>query len=196
MEELLEKIRKEALYEKLPIMDDDGLSFLADFIGDQGITSLLEVGTCIGYSAITLAARNPELVITTLEIDEQRHLRALENVRKAGLEGRIRCICCDSRSWHIDDRFSAILLDGPKAHNRQLLTRYHDNLTEEGWIIVDDVYFHGFLDNPGVIRTRRLRTLVRKFSEFQKELEADPLYECTRLNIGDGLLLAKRGKRT
>ncbi len=69
MEELLERIRKEALYEKLPIMDDDSLSFLADFIGGQGITSLLEIGTCIGYSAIFLAARNPGLMITTLEVD-------------------------------------------------------------------------------------------------------------------------------
>jgi len=196
MEELLERIRKEALYEKLPIMDDDSLSFLADFISEQGITSLLEVGTCIGYSAIYLAMKNPQLRITTLEIDEERHQRAKKNVIMAGLQERINCICCDSRSWHTDEIYAAILLDGPKAHNRQLVLNYQNNLTEEGWLIVDDVYFHGFLDNPGVIRTRRLRTLVRKFEEFQKELEADPRYECTRLNIGDGLLLAKRGKRT
>lgn len=196
VEELLNELRRQALKEAIPVMDEDSLQFVAEFLVDNGVQSLLEVGTAIGYSAITMAAADPQLYIVTLEIDEQRHQQAWENIRKAELEERITAVLTDARQYETAKAFDVILLDGPKAHNLELLTRFEQNLKPGGWCIIDDVYFHGFIDKPQVIRTKRLRTLARRFGDFQKKLENDPRYECTRVNIGDGLLLARKKENT
>lgn len=195
MRELLEDMRREALAEGIPVMEDDGLEFLKQFISEKGIVRMLEVGTAIGYSAISFCLDNPELRIDTLEIDELRCQRALENIRKAGMEDRIHVHLTDARRYQCEDSYQLILLDGPKAHNGELLRRFQNNLEEGGFFVIDDVYFHGFIKNREAIRTRRLRTLVRKFDEFQKELRSDPEYECTDINIGDGLLIAERRRK-
>lgn len=194
-EKLLTAMREYALEHDVPIMEDDALAFLSDFVVEKGIKTLLEVGTAIGYSSIALASNNPGLKILTLEIDEERAALAKENIRQVELNDFITVINCDARNYECEDSFDAILLDGPKAHNSQLLIRYEKCLKEDGYLIVDDVRFHGFIDNPDVVRTRRLRTLVRKFTEFKRQLLNNSEYECTELPIGDGLLIARRRKK-
>ena len=192
MEELLSALRSYALAHNVPVMEDDALAFLTDYFAANGIKSLLEVGTAIGYSAIALANATADLQILSLEIDPERYEMARQNVERAGLSKRISLVNCDARKYECCQQFDAILLDGPKAHNRELLQRFEGCLKKDGHLIIDDVRFHGFIDNPEVIRTRRLKTLVRKFSEFLNWLKNSEEYECTELPIGDGLLIARK----
>ena len=189
---LIEEMKEFALRNDVPIMEDDALFFLSQFVADHHIKSLLEIGSAIGYSSSFLALDNPQLRIVTVEIDEERSAMAVRNIEKAGLSDRIKVINCDAREYETDEQFDAILLDGPKAHNRELKKRLEGNLKKGGYLIVDDVYFHGLVNHLELVRTRRLRTLVRKIGEFQKELLEDPDYETTYIEIGDGLLTARK----
>ena len=59
-------VKKYAIDNKVPIMQDDGIDFLTTFIIKNQINSVLEIGTAIGYSAIMMALANPKLKITTI----------------------------------------------------------------------------------------------------------------------------------
>ncbi|MBR0385513.1 MAG: class I SAM-dependent methyltransferase [Erysipelotrichaceae bacterium] len=194
--QLLEEIRKEALTASVPIMDEDSLLYVSEFVSNHGISRILEIGTATGYSSITIASGNPQAVITTLEIDQQRHQQAVENIRRTALQDRITAVCTDARSYEAEGMYDLILLDGPKAHNSELVRRYESHLKEDGYFVIDDVYFHGFIEKPHVIYSRRLRVLVKRFTAFQQEMEASEDYECTRLNIGDGLLIARKRRKS
>jgi len=192
MEELIEKIRVKALKDSVPIMESDTLYYIVELCQNNQIKTMLEVGTAVGYSASVLAYYNPQLKIVTLERDQARFDEAKENIAQMGLSNRISQVLTDAREYNTDEMFDLILLDGPKAHNQELLERYEKNLNPKGIVIVDDVYFHGYCDNPSLIQTRRLRVLVRKLNKFKEDLEKNPDYEVTYLQAGDGLLIAKR----
>ena len=190
--QLIEELRKQGLKEGIPLMDEDGLYYISSFLSEIGAESMLEVGTAIGYSAIVLAESNPGLKILTLEKEPERHQRALENIAQSECCENITALCTDARKYLTDQQFDVILLDGPKAHNSELVDHYENNLKTGGYFIVDDVYFHGYLDNPSVIRSRRLKSIVVKLAKFREEFEANEKYETTYLQIGDGLLIARK----
>ncbi len=193
-EELIAEIREKALEDRVPIMEDPGIEFMVDYLVNSNITSLLEVGTAVGYSSIVFASAKPDLTIVTLEKDESRHLIAKENIRRANLEDRITPILTDAREFESEQMFDCLFLDGPKAHNQELLDRYLKNLKQDGVIIVDDVYFHGYVDDPSKIETRRLRSLVRKITKFKNDMLSSDLYDCEYYEVGDGVLIATRKK--
>ena len=88
-ENLIESIKQRALADKVPIMEDESLNYVVNYLKENKITSLLEVGTAVGYSSICFANSNPKLKIVTLEKDETRYNIAVENIKLANLEKRI-----------------------------------------------------------------------------------------------------------
>ena len=194
-EELIARIREEAIQDKVPIMEDEGIEYVRQYLKDHQIRSLLEIGTAVGYSSIVFASYVEDLQIVTLEKDEQRYHKALENIRQAGLSERIHVILTDARQFTLDEKFDCLFLDGPKAHNGQLLKNYQKNLNENGIIIVDDVYFHGMIDGPEENVGRRLKPLVRKLKAFRETMLKDPNYDSEYLQLGDGLLICKKKEK-
>ncbi len=190
--ELISEIKKEALENKVPIMEDDGLNYVLKFLKEKDIKSLLEIGTAVGYSSICFASSKSDLKIVTLEKDEVRYKKALENIHKVNLEDRITAILTDAREYTLDQQFDCLFLDGPKAHNQQLLENYCRNLKKGGYIVVDDVYFHGFVDHPETLNTPRLKPLVKKLTKFRNDMLNSSEYESQYLEIGDGLLICRR----
>lgn len=188
----MEEIKRRALDGSVPIIEDDGLDFMVQFIENEHIKRILEIGTAVGYSSINFALISDEITVVSIEKDEDRYREALENIRKMNLEDRISVINADARQYDTDEKYDLIFLDGPKAHNAELMARYEKNLAEGGYFAIDDVYFHGYVDNPGPIRTRRMRAMVRKMAEFQKALMNDPKYETTYIRTGDGILIARK----
>lgn len=190
--ELIGEIKKEALENKVPIMEDDGLNYVLKFLKEKDIKSLLEIGTAVGYSSICFASSKSDLKIVTLEKDEVRYKKALENIHKVNLEDRITAILTDAREYTLDQQFDCLFLDGPKAQNQQLLENYSRNLKKGGYIVVDDVYFHGFVDHPETLNTPRLKPLVKKLTKFRNDMLNSSEYESQYLEIGDGLLICRR----
>lgn len=189
---IIEEIKRRALDDSVPIIEDDGLDFMVQFIENEHIKSILEIGTAVGYSSICFCKDNDDVTVVSIEKDEDRYRQAVENIRAVGLEDRITVINADAREYEAEGMFDLIFLDGPKAHNAELMARYEKNLKAGGYFAIDDVYFHGYVDNPAPIRTRRMRAMVRKMTAFQNELMNDPRYETTYIRTGDGILLAKK----
>lgn len=193
-EKLIAEIKEKALADRVPIMEDEGLEYMVQYLKNHHIGSLLEIGTAVGYSSIVFASSNPEMKILTLEINEERYQIAQENIKRANLTDRITSVLTDARLYDTDEMFDALFLDGPKAHNKELLNHYLKNLKDDGVILVDDVYFHGYVDHPELLQTRRLKPLVRKLTAFRNDMLNSEEFDSEYLEIGDGLLIAKRRK--
>ena len=189
---LINKIKEEALKDKVPIMEEDGLNYVIQFLKEKDIHSLLEIGTAVGYSSICFASSKNDLKIVTLEKDMSRYEKAIKNIAEVGLNDRIKAILTDAREFTLEEEFDCLFLDGPKAHNQQLLDNYSRNLKKNGYIVVDDVYFHGFVDHPELLNTPRLKPLVKKLTKFRNDMLNSKEYECQYLEIGDGLLICRR----
>ena len=167
----IREIKKYALDNKVPIMVDDGIDFLTTFIIKKQINSVLEIGTAIGYSAIMMALANPNLKITTIERDHERYLEALRNVKKLNLEDRITLIFNDALEVSIEGKYDLVFIDAAKGQNINFFEKFSTNLNNEGYIITDNMDFHGLVDKEAeMIKSRNLRALIRKIKEYKEYL--------------------------
>ena len=64
----------------VPIMLPDGIEFLLQYIKENSIHNILEIGTAIGYSAIRMCLVDSNITVTTIEIDESRYKEAQKNI--------------------------------------------------------------------------------------------------------------------
>ena len=189
---VLEEIKEKALADRVPIMEDEGMDFLLDFIKGKQIKSILEVGTAVAYSSLMMASVDPEINILTLELDENRYREAVNNIARCNMSERIIAVNTNAREYETDRTFDMIFLDGPKAHNQELMKRFEGNLRPDGYYVIDDVTFHGLVENPELIQSRRIKTLVRKIDGFVKWVSDNREYESTLHKVGDGVLVVRR----
>ena len=164
----IKEIQEYAEENNVPIMANDGIAFLTDYIKNNKITKILEIGTAIGYSAIMMALANKEAEITTIERDEKRYLEAIKNIKKFNLEERITLIYKDAFDVKITDKFDLIFIDAAKAQNTKFFEMFETNLKENGTIITDNMNFHGLVEKElSEIASRNLRALVRKVRDYK-----------------------------
>lgn len=186
---LISDMERFAKKENVPIMQKEGLKFLISFIKEHDVKSVLEVGTAIGYSTILIkeAVNN----ITSIERDEERYNIAVKNVELSNLNN-ITLIKGDALDINITDKFDLIFIDAAKGKNKEFLDKFKNNLNENGYIIIDNMGFHGLVGKSETIEKRRLRSLVRKIENFIKYMEEQTEFKVTKIDKGDGLYLLER----
>ena len=101
----LHAMKEYARNNNVPIMQDEGIDFVKNFIEKKNITNILEIGTAIGYSAIIMCLVNKDVIVTTIERDETRYMEALKNIKKFGLEKRINLIFNDALNVEFEEKF-------------------------------------------------------------------------------------------
>ena len=191
--EIVKEIRTYAKENNVPIMLDDGIEFLTNYIVENKINTVLEIGTAIGYSAIMMALANPNLTVTTIERDEKRYLEALKNIKKLNLENRITLIFNDALDVNIEGKYDLIFLEAAKAQSIKFFEKFERNLNPGGVIVTDNLEFHGLVKKKEEeIESRNLRALVRKVKEYINFLKANDRYETEFLSIGDGISVSKK----
>ena len=67
MNDKLKEIEEYAKSERVPIMLPSGIDYLCNYIKNNGIKRVLEIGSAIGYSAIRMALVDSNIKITTIE---------------------------------------------------------------------------------------------------------------------------------
>ncbi len=190
----IRKIKEYALDNNVPIMVDDGIDFLTTFVIKNQIESVLEIGTAIGYSAIMMALANPNLKVTSIERDEKRYMEAVRNVKALDLENRITLIYNDALNIKVEGEFDLVFIDAAKGQNINFFEKYKTNLAKNGFIITDNMKFHGYLDKEeSEIKSKNLRGLVRKIKDYRKFLEENEEYKTLFYDtIGDGIAVTTK----
>ena len=188
---MMEAILKYAKENNIPIMLPDGILFLTNYIRENKVKSVLEVGTAIGYSAIRMALVSSDIHITTIERDEIRYKEALKNIELFHLENQIDVIFDDAFNVELSDKYDLIFIDAAKSQSIKFFEKFKVNLNRDGTIITDNINFHG-LTKAEKINNRNTRQLVRKIREYVDFLNSNKEFTTYFIDDGDGISISKR----
>ena len=182
----LEEIEEYAKINNVPIMMKDGIEYLKNYIKENNIKNILEIGTAIGYSAIKMCLVDNDIKVTTIERDLNRYQEALKNIKKFNLEDRIKVIYADALEVEFNEEFDLIFIDAAKSQYIKFFEKFDKNLKIGGVIFSDNLNFHGLTHTSEFIPSRNVRGIVRKLNNYINYLKELTNYETTFLDIGDG----------
>lgn len=187
----MKKIIEYAVNNYVPIMEKDGLDYLLNFILENNIQTVLELGSAIGYSAINMALLDKQIKVKTIERDTERYVQAIENVERLNLQNQIEIINDDIFNIELSQKFDLIFIDASKSHNIDFFEKFKFNLNKNGFIITDNINFHGFTSNVDNIKNKRVRQLVKKINNYTQFLKTNEDFETIFINVGDGLSVSR-----
>ena len=189
----IKEIKKEALADNIPSMQDETIDFITDYIEKKKVRTILEIGTAVGYSAIMMAASNPLVNVVSIEKDKDRYIKALKNIKKANFEDRITLIFNDALDVKLDEKFDLIIIDAAKSKNLDFFSHFEKNLEVNGSFITDNINFHGYVDKDlSEISSKNIRGLVKKIRNYVEFLQNNVKYKTKFYDLGDGISVTER----
>ena len=193
--EELQKIKEYALERHIPIIMDDTLEVIDEILTKKKPEKILEIGTAVGYSAMCFSEY---LVqggrIDTIERDEQRVLEAKENIKKVGVEEKIKIYEGDAVEIlpTLNEQYDVVFIDAAKGKYPFFLEQALRMLKPDGIILADNILYKGYVMSD--YNKHKQRTAVTHLRQYIKEITENPDLETTILEVGDGLAISKRVK--
>lgn len=193
--DVIKEMEKYAEENNVPIMQKRSMTYLCKFIEKNNIKKILEIGTAIGYSAINMALTNDNVEVVSIERNQDKYIEAIKNVKKCNLDKRISLILGDALEIELHDKYDLIFIDAAKGQYLKFFEKYKDNLVNDGFIVSDNIDFHGYVENYEKIENRNLRQLVGKLIKYIDFLKNNEEYETKFYKVGDGLAITyKKGE--
>ncbi len=192
---LIRKIEKYADEKGVPIMEKEGIEFLTEFIKLNNVKNILEIGSAIGYSAINMALAGEDVNVTTIERDKDRYIEAVKNVKKLGLDSRITLILADALDFNTSEEYDLIFIDAAKSQYIKFFTKFSANLKPKGYIVTDNINFHGLTNSDKSKMSRNLRQLITKLERYISFLKDNEEFKTRFFEVGDGVAISRRRKK-
>lgn len=191
----MKELEEYAMINKIPIMQKDGILYLCNYIKENNIKNILEIGSAIGYSSIMMANVNNDIKITTIEKDKDRYEIAVSNIKKYHKEEQINIIYKDATEIEITDKFDLIFIDAAKGKNTFFFNKFKDNLNSNGTIITDNLSFHGLVEDENLVKTKNQKGIVKKIKDYISFLDKNTEFNTTYIPVGDTIAISKRNDR-
>ena len=194
--EIIHEIKNESLDENVPIITDEVLNYMIFTARNIKAENILEIGTATGYSGLFLAqiANENSGFLTTMEIDEIRYGKAVENFKKLGLLEKNKMILGDA--WeeipklNKNMKYDFIFIDASKGQYLKFFEMSYELLNENGIIFIDNLMFRGLVATDKKEIPKRYKTIVKRLKEFIEKLNEE--YNFVLLPFGDGVGIVKK----
>ena len=183
--------RAEALSRGIPVADDETLNFLLLTLRMAKPLRILEIGTAVGLSAVSMLYECPSARLTTIELEEERYLEAKKNFADFGVSDRINAHLGDAGEIlaMMDGEFDFVFLDGPKAQYEKYLFDLKRLMTKGSVLFADDVLLYGWVSGEEPTPQKR-HSIVDKIRSYLDVVTADKDFITSVLNVGDGVALS------
>lgn len=192
----LPELKKKALAMQIPIMQEEGLSFMIDTFIKEKCHTCLEIGSAIGYSSIMMVHNIPDFVVETMELDTYRYQEAVQNIDKYGYTKEIIIHHGDALLFDVNALqypcYDCLFIDAAKAQYQKFFEKYMPLIKQDGICIVDNLDFHGMIYDIDHIKNRNTKQLVKKIKRFKDWIFDNEEFEVTYYSIGDGICIIKR----
>ena len=194
--EIIQDIKKESLDENVPIITDEVLNYMIFTARNIKAQNILEIGTATGYSGLFLAqiANENSGFLTTMEIDEIRYGKAVENFKKLGLFEKNKMIFGDALEEipKLDKnvKYDFIFIDASKGQYLKFFEMSYELLNENGIIFIDNLMFRGLIAADKEEIPKRYKTIAKRLKEFIEKLNEE--YNFVLLPFGDGVGIVKK----
>ena len=195
-EKLLEILDEEKAFAKenyIPIIRPESAKILYDLVKKYNPSSILEIGTAIGFSG-SIMLSSVDATLTTIELKEHLYSRAKVVFDKVGYTSRVIQILGDAKV-EIENlandkkKFDFIFLDGPKGQYIHYLPCLTDLLSDGGVIVADNVLFQGLVESKDPIPHNK-RTIVNNLRKYLDRVSQYP-YETEIMHVEDGIAITK-----
>ena len=183
--------RAEALARGIPVADDETLNFLLVMLRVAKPKKILEIGTAVGLSAVSMLCELPEARLTTMELEEERYLEAKKNFADFGVTDRVNAYLGEAGEIlaMMDGEFDFVFLDGPKAQYEKYLFDLKRLMKKGAILFSDDVLLYGWVSGEEPTPQKR-HSIVDKIRSYLDVLTADKDFKTSVLNVGDGVALS------
>ena len=194
--EIIQDIKNESLEQNVPIITDEVLNYMIFTARNIKAENILEIGTATGYSGLFLAqiANENGGFLTTMEIDEIRYGKAVENFKKLGLFKKNKMILGDAfeeiPKLNKNMKYDFIFIDASKGQYLKFFEMSYELLNENGIIFIDNLMFRGLVAVDKEELTKRYKTIVKRLKEFIEKLNEE--YNFVLLPFGDGVGIVKK----
>ena len=193
---IIEEIERESLKENVPIITREILNFMIFEAERIKAANILEIGTATGFSGLFLArtANKNKGMLTTIEIDNKRYEKAVENFKKAGILEKNKLILGDALEeipkLDIENKFDFIFIDASKGQYKKFFEMCYELLSDNGTIFIDNIMFRGTVAESEENSPKRYRTIVKRLKEFIDELSRK--HNFVPLPFGDGVGIVRK----
>ena len=194
--EIVQEIKNESLEQNVPIITDEVLKYMIFTARNIKARNILEIGTATGYSGLFLAqiANENDGFLTTMEIDEIRYGKAVENFKKLGLFEKNKMVFGDALKEipKLDKnmKYDFIFIDASKGQYLKFFEMSYELLNENGIIFIDNLMFRGLVAADKEEIPKRYKTIVKRLKEFIEKLNEE--YNFVLLPFGDGVGIMKK----
>lgn len=194
--EIIQDIKNKSLDENVPIITDEVLNYMIFTARNIKARNILEIGTATGYSGLFLAqiANENSGFLTTMEIDEIRYGKAVENFKKLGLFEKNKMIFGDALEeipkLNKNVKYDFIFIDASKGQYLKFFEMSYELLNENGIIFIDNLMFRGLIAADKEEIPKRYKTIVKRLKEFIEKLNEE--YNFVLLPFGDGVGIVKK----
>ena len=194
--EIIQDIKNESLDENVPIITDEVLNYMIFTARNIKARNILEIGTATGYSGLFLAqiANENSGFLTTMEIDEIRYGKAVENFKKLGLFEKNKMVFGDALEeipkFDKNVKYDFIFIDASKGQYLKFFEMSYELLNENGIIFIDNLMFRGLVAVEKEKIPKRYKTIVKRLKEFIEKLNEE--YNFVLLPFGDGVGIVKK----
>lgn len=191
-----ERLREYATENKVPIIKRESLVTINCLLSLKNAKRVLEIGTAIGYSALSFVSSKLDLVVDTIERDEAMYNEAVKNVKEFGMTDKVNIYFGDAITIDLSmfKTYDAIFIDAAKAQYKKFFDRYLPFLKEDGIVITDNILFHGCVENPQLL-SKNVLGMVKKIDAYNHTLNSLSDFTTFYLDIGDGLTVTMRKKK-
>ena len=193
---IIQEIKNESLDENVPIITDEVLNYMIFTARNIKARNILEIGTATGYSGLFLAqiANENSGFLTTMEIDEIRYGKAVENFKKLGLFEKNKMILGDALKeipkLNKNMKYDFIFIDASKGQYLKFFEMSYELLNENGIIFIDNLMFRGLIAADKEEIPKRYKTIVKRLKEFIEKLNEE--YNFVLLPFGDGVGIVRK----
>lgn len=151
---------------------------------------ILEIGTMTGYSAICMAkGLREDGCLHTIEKRESDAIIAIHNIKKAGLQDKIKVHIGEARDilTQLAETWDLVFIDADKTGYTDYYKLVFPHVRKGGLIIADNVLYHG-----EVLTENCQGKNAKAIQEFNQYLITQTNIETVLLTVRDGLMLIKK----
>ena len=195
--EKLEKIKQNALNRHIPIIMDDTLEVIKEYLEKEKPKRILEIGTAIGYSASQFVRFSDKLVVVdTIELDEEKANEAIQNVKNIGIDKNVNVILGNAVDVlpSLNEKYDVIFIDANKGKYPIFLKEAIRLSHKNSIIFADNILYKGYVLSD--YNKHKQRTAVRHLREYIADVLENENLETQILEVGDGLAISKVLKET
>ncbi|MDR2977024.1 MAG: O-methyltransferase [Streptococcaceae bacterium] len=190
----LAEIQQFAANNNIPVIPQETVVYFQFMLSSLLPEKILEIGTAIGFSTLLFAETCPKARITTVERYEEMLSIARTNFAEYDQRDQIQLIEGDAAEILpklTEQRYDFIFMDSAKTQYVKFLPYLLNNLSENGILVIDDVFQAGDITKSLKELPRRQRNITKGLNSLFDAVYADEKLQTMLLPLGDGLLLIK-----